>query len=405
MKCIFYNGIIRTMTGTTVQAVAIEEGIISAVGSDDEILALGNSETEKVDLKGQCLLPGFNDSHCHLLLTGMNFVRLDLKGVTSVEGIIARGRRYIEESALPEGQWVIGFGFDQNQFDNPVLPDGSVAEAISSSHPVLLDRICGHVGAANRLALRQVKFTAQTEIQGGILDKDANGNLTGILREAALDCFKSRIPKVGVEETMSIIQATSSYANAFGITSMQTDDLEGVPLETLLEAFARLEKEGKLTIRVFEEVQAARRQVLERFLSKEMRTGWGSNYFKIGNIKLLTDGSLGARTAYLRQDYSDDPGNQGVAIYSQSELDEMVEVAHKADMQIAFHAIGDGAIEQCVNAVEKAMIANSKDLRHRIVHCQIADEELFDRIKKLGMGVDIQPSFTASDMLLVEPRL
>ncbi len=136
-----------------------------------------------------------------------------------------------------------------------------------------------------------------------------------------------------------------------------------------------------------------------------MRTGWGSDLFKIGNIKLLTDGSLGARTAFLRRDYSDAPGNRGIAVYEQKELDELVLAAHEAGMQIAFHAIGDGAVEQCLNAVEKAMIEKKKDLRHRLVHCQIVDEHLLDRMRKLQMGADIQPPFTASDWALTEPRL
>jgi predicted amidohydrolase YtcJ len=204
---------------------------------------------------------------------------------------------------------------------------------------------------------------------------------------------------------MRTLETAVRQANTLGITSVQTDDLEGAPLSVLLEACSRLEQEGKLTIRIFEEVQAARRAVLEDFLKRNMRTGWGSDLFQIGNIKLLTDGSLGARTAYLRRDYSDAPGNCGIAVYNQEELDELVLTAHQADMQIAFHAIGDGAIEQCLDALEKALSVSKKNLRHRLVHCQIADENLLERIRKLEIGADIQPPFTASDWSLTEPRL
>lgn len=405
MERIFYNGIIHTMAGGTARAVAVRDGRIAAVGGDNEILGQALPETELVDLRGQCLLPGFNDSHCHFMATGLNIGRLDLKGATSAGEIIARGRRFIEERRIPEGQWVVGEGFDHNLFAEPALPDKTVAEAISKTHPVLLERVCGHAGAVNDLALRKAGFTPRTVIAGGVLAKGADGELTGVLCEAALDFLKSRIPKIGVGEAMKVIQAVSSHANALGVTSVQTDDLEVVSLETLLEAYSRLERQGKLTVRVFEEVQAARIPELTKFLSMNLRTGWGGDFFKIGNIKLLTDGSLGARTAFLREDYSDDPGNRGVSVYTQEALDEVVSLAHHSGMQIAFHAIGDGAVEQCVNAVEKTSPAGPQSLRHRIVHCQLADDGLLERMKALGIGADIQPAFAISDRCLVGTRL
>ena len=405
MDRIFYNGIIHTMAGGTAGAVAVQNGRIAVVGGDDEILKQALPETELIDLGGQCLLPGFNDSHCHFMATGLGIGRLNLKGAASTGEIIARGRKFIEERHIPEGQWVVGEGFDHNLFETPALPDKTVAEAISKTHPILLERVCGHAGTVNDLALRMAGFTPGTVIAGGVLAKSADGDLNGVLCEAALDFLKSRIPKVGVEEAMRVIQAVSSHANTLGVTSVQTDDLEVISLESLLEAYSRLEQQGKLTVRVFEEVQAARIPELSEFLNKNMRTGWGSDFFKIGNIKLLTDGSLGARTAFLRRDYSDDPGNRGVSVYTQPELDEVVGLAHDSGMQIAFHAIGDGAVERCVNAVEKAVGARSRSLRHRIVHCQVCDDGLLERMKALEIGADIQPAFAVSDRCMAGARL
>ncbi|NTV91396.1 MAG: amidohydrolase [Clostridiales bacterium] len=387
------------------QAVAVKDGLIMAAGTDSDILGLAGPDTELVDLKGRCMLPGFNDSHCHLLATGITCESLDLRGVKSEEEIIQRGRSYIERLGLPEGHWVMGFGFDHNVFEGQRLPDGKVAEAVSSKHPVLLDRICGHVGVANRRAMENVGFTEETVIKGGIIGKNEAGELDGIIVEAALDELKRRIPKADVDETMRIIKASAALANSFGITSMQTDDLESSNIDVLYEAYSRLEREGKLTVRVYEEVQAARLPVLRSFLERGRRTGDGGSFFKTGCIKLLTDGSLGARTACLRSEYTDEPGNRGVAVYTQQELDEVVMEAHEAGMQIAFHAIGDGAAALCINAVEKAEKKCPKQLRHRIVHCQIACDGLLKMMKKLGMGADIQPPFTASDSHLVEERL
>lgn len=405
MEKIFRNGIIHTLAGKDAQAVAVQNGRIAAVGTDAEILALADSKTEIHNLEGQCMLPGFNDSHCHLLLTGTTARSLDLRGVRSVDEIVARGRSYIAQRRIPPGKWVTGFGFDQNIFDVPVLPTKEDADRISTVHPILLDRVCGHIGTLNTMALRAVGCDERTAFTGGALDKGPNGELNGILRETALDACKTHIPMPGKDEVKEILCEMMAHVNALGITSVQSDDLWGAPLDTLLPAFSELEAEGRCTVRVWEEVQAARIPVLEEFLARGLRTGDGSAYFKIGNIKLITDGSLGARTAYLRDDYADKHGDCGVPVYTDEALCEIVRYAHTAGMQIAFHAIGDGALEQCIAAVEAAQKVELKALRHRIVHCQFGDEALYRRMKAAGMCADIQPAFVPTDRPVVVPRV
>jgi predicted amidohydrolase YtcJ len=403
---ILYNGVVHTLTDAgDASALAMADGKILAAGSDADILALAGSETKKTDLAGACVLPAFNDSHCHLRLTGEGAERLDLRGVRSRGEIVERGRAYAETHDFSGGEWIVGYGFDHNIFPDRALPDIGTAEAISENVPVLLDRVCGHVGAANRAALRIAGFDESTVIQGGVLDRGPGGRLNGILREAALDQIKMKMKKPDAAMAKDQLRSAMRIMNSHGVTAAQTDDLEGSDLDTLLAAFAALEKEGGMTVRVFEEVQAARMPLLEKFLSRGLRTGDGTEWFRIGNIKLLTDGSLGARTAYLRADYCDDPGNRGVSVYTQDELDEIVLAAHTAGMQCAFHAIGDGAAERAVTAVERAQRAERKDLRHRIVHCQFADEDIFRRMAAAGMCADAQPAFVASDWPLVRSRL
>lgn len=399
------NGKIYTLEGFTAEAVAVSGEKIAAIGSTEEILKLCSSTTEIINLSGRCLLPGFNDSHMHFIAYGMLFDRIDLKNVTSIEEIINVGRKFIKQERKEAGAWIIGYGFDQNLFPEKTLPQKGDIDKISDVHPILVDRICGHVGAANTLALETVGVTKDTVIEGGIIGKDEHGNLTGVLYEAALDWFKSCIPKPETEKIKDVIKKTAKEALALGLTSIQTDDLETTGFDTMLEAYQSLDEEGELTIRINEEIQAARPEKLQRLLDTGLRTGSGSNYFRIGNVKLLIDGSLGAGTAGMRQGYSDDQDNKGVLVYSQEELNEIVGMAHHAGMQIAFHAIGDAAIELCINAVEKAMKDETKQLRHRIVHCQIADENLFIRMARLGIGADIQPSFVASDYKIVESKI
>lgn len=417
------------------EAMLIDGDTIIAVGSDAEILARireisagTDSETvTMVDLAGRCVLPAFNDSHCHLLATGLNEVRLDLRGVRSCEEIVARGRAYLASAALAPDDWIVGYGFDQNLFDDKRLPDRSTAEAISPDRPVFLDRVCGHVGAVNRAALQIAGFDENTVITGGVLARDENGKLNGILKEAALDGMRRLITEPSPAMLEAALLHAMQDANRFGLASVQTDDLESAALDSVIALYHKLESEGRLTLRIYEEIQQPRVPQLQQFLARRLRTGDGDDFFRIGNIKLLTDGSLGARTAYMRQPYADAPETAGVAVYTQDALNEVVALAHRNGMQVAFHAIGDGAIEQVINSVEYAGKAEAKasaslsdekishseahaytvaaSHRHRIVHCQFIGEDLLARIKDAGLCADIQPPFTASDYPIVDARV
>ena len=407
MDTILYNGVIHTMAGRTVSALAIQNGRVALAGGVEAALALRTPDTAVLDLGGRCVLPGFTDSHMHLLLTGWAFRQLDLRGVRSVAELVERGRAYVAGRDLAPGEWIIGYGFDHNLFPEPVLPDGAVAEAISSEHPVVLDRVCGHVGAGNALALRLAGFGPDTVIPGGALDRDASGRLTGVVREAALDALKQSAPRLDRAQVEQLVEETGRRFAAVGLTAVHSDDLgpEGTDWEVLRDAFAALEARGALSVRLWEEWEAPRPPELRALLDRGLRTGDGGEWLKIGNVKLIGDGSLGARTAFLRSDYTDDPGNRGIPVYTQEELCEMVALCHGAGLQVACHAIGDGTCERFVNAVEGAMAADPKPLRHRVVHCQIGDGALYRRMAALGMGADVQPAFTATDGPLVAPRL
>lgn len=447
------------------QAMLVDGDTITAVGSDEEILArvreissgTGSDAVTTVDLAGRCVLPAFNDSHCHLMATGLNQIRLDLRGVRSCEEIVERGRQYLSSAVLSPDDWIVGYGFDQNLFDDRRLPDLSTAEAISSERPVFLDRICGHVGAVNRVALAIAGYDENTVITGGVLARDENGKLNGILKEAALDKMRRLITEPSPAMLEAALLHAMHNANCFGLASVQTDDLENANLDAVLAVYHKLEAEGKLTIRIYEEIQQPRVPQLQAFLDRGLRTGDGDDFFRIGNIKLLTDGSLGARTAYMREPYADAPETAGVAVYTQEALNEVVELAHRNGMQVAFHAIGDGAVEQVVKSVEYAngFEEKTKDSlldgktphsetnkystapacqnnkinlmpeneicqkenstpeqtsavsshRHRIVHCQFIGEDLLAQIKEAGLCADIQPPFTASDYPIVDARV
>ena len=301
-QILFYNGTFYPLTAPcepSKEAMLVEGNRIAALGSKEEIFSLAQKEAEKIDLRGGCVLPGFNDSHCHLLHTAITEEKLDVSSASSPEEMVRMGREYIEREQIPEGKWVHIIGFDQNRFPEPVLPDGALADAISQRHPVLLERICGHVGAANPLALELAGITPESCIPGGCADVGADGKLTGILRENALGAVSACIPRHTAEEIRILLKNASRKAASLGITSLQSDDLGFVSLKTLFAVCDELERNGKLSVRIWEEAQAPHRKELEELLSLGYRTGDGG-LFKLGNIKLFTDGSLGARTAFMR---------------------------------------------------------------------------------------------------------
>jgi len=409
MDTIFYNGKVHTMAGRTVSALAVQGERIAMVGSDEAVLALADEHTRRIDLRGRCVLPGFVDTHMHLLMVGEGLQQLDLRGVKSLEEIVARGKDYVASHPLTEDEWIIGYGFDHNLFDPPVLPDGAIAEAISSDHPVILDRVCGHVGAGNAKALALAGYDETTVIPGGQLDKGEDGKLNGVIWESALDQLKQARPRLTQAQIERLLEETGKAMAAVGLTGVHSDDVGpqgGVEWADLKAAFETLEARNAVPLRLWEEWEAARPKVFQaELLSQPLRSFQGSSWLKVGNVKLLADGSLGARTALLREDYSDDPGNRGIAVYTQAELDEMVALCHHNDLQVACHAIGDGAAAAFVEAVEKAQARDPKPLCHRVVHCQFGDKALYEKMAALGMGADVQPAFVPSDASLTPSRV
>lgn len=410
MDTIFYHGIVHTMAGRTVSALAVQGDRIAMVGSDEAVLALADEHTRCIDLKGRCILPGFVDTHMHMVMVGEGLQQLDLRGVRSLDEIVARGRAYVATHPLAEDEWIVGYGFDHNLFDPPVLPDGKTAEAISSDHPVILDRVCGHVGAGNAKALALAGFDENTVVPGGQLDRGADGKLNGIIWESALDKLKQVRPRLTQAQVEVLVEQTGKTLAASGLTGVHSDDVGpaggGVEWVDLKAAFDALEARGALSVRLWEEWEAARPAVFrQELLSQPLRSFQGSDWLKVGNVKLISDGSLGARTAFLREDYSDDPGNRGIAVYTQAEMDEMVALCHENDLQVACHAIGDGATASFVEAVAKAQARAPKPLCHRVVHCQFGDQALYERMAALGMGADVQPAFIPSDAPLTPSRM
>ncbi|MCK9444482.1 MAG: amidohydrolase [Tissierellaceae bacterium] len=413
MSFALINGKIYTMDKnfSQVEAVLMRGNKIIKTGTKSEILSMADETTNIIDLKGKTVLPGFNDSHMHLVNYGSSLMQVDLIGAQSMDEIKERVQKFIQDGAIGKGTWVRGRGWNQDYFlGEKVFPDRYDLDNISREYPIILTRACGHVAVANSLALELIGIKkGSPQVDGGYFDIDQKGEPLGIFRENALDLLYSAVPRPTIQEIKEMMILAMDDMTSCGITSVGTDDLQSIPgvgYEEIITAYLELKQEGKLKVRIYEQCLIPELSLLEEFIGKGYKTGWGDELFKIGPLKLLIDGSLGARTAALNEPYADDPSTSGIVTKSQDELNEIVSFAHDNNMQIAIHGIGDKGMYMSFEAMENAL--NEKpadDHRNGIVHCQITDEYLLRKFKDLNAIAYIQPIFMDYDWKIVKDRI
>ena len=394
---IYYNGTIYLNDeGTSrVSAMAVERGLIKAVGSDEEILAAASPEDKLTDLESRLVLPGFTDSHLHFVEYAVEKSFVDLSSAGSLEELIGMMKDRLPE-ALAKNKPLRGFSFDNNYWEDPTLPTKDDLDGISAEIPVTVRRTCHHVTVCNTPALMLC----------GMLES----NPDGILNEEEQNAVIEKLLTFTKEDFKDMILDACRDAVQTGITEVQTDDLEYIRKElygkTILDAYMELDKEGKLPIRVYEQCNLPETERLKAFLDAGFRTGYSTGHFTIGPLKLVADGALGSRTAALRKPYPDDPSNYGILNFTDQEMEELVDMAHSEGLQIAIHGIGDRTIDQILNSFEKTLRAHPRaDHRHGIVHCQITHTEQLEKMRELGLMAYIQPVFIRSDQLIAEDRV
>ncbi|SHJ82614.1 hypothetical protein SAMN02745751_03466 [Dethiosulfatibacter aminovorans DSM 17477] len=410
---IFINGNIVTMKDEIqAEALAVSNDKIVATGSNYEIKSMANTLTQVIDLKEKTLLPGFIDTHMHIVGYGFSFEAIDLLGLPSLESLIDKCKKYIEENDIAEGVWILGRGFDQNVFEDVNgFPTSKDLNKISENHPILLLRTCGHIGIANDLALNLAEVDENTFVRGGSFDKYEDGKPNGVIKEASLEWFKIKMSQSRtVDDLKRAIMAGGNDLSRYGITSVHTEDSYDLgyagDLSELYEAYKQLIFEGNLKQRVYQKISLPRMSDVDDFLKRFLHTGLGNDFFRIGPVKLWADGTLGGRTAWLLEDYDDEPGQKGIAVYEDDEMTDIIKKCQDNNLQMCIHSIGDAALEQILNAYENA--SSGKDMkafRHRIVHCQIGHYDQYQRIADMGININIQPMHTRTDYPLIEHRL
>ena len=372
------------------QAIAIGNGKIIDVGKTEDILSHADDRTTIIDLQGRTVVPGFIDSHVHMLGSGRALQHLDLRNANSIEKLQRRLRKYARDN--PQSEWILGGSWDQERLAEKRYPNRWDLDAAVSERPVFLTRVCGHICVANSKALELAEIGPETTQLKGIIEKDKEtGEPTGILGEEALELIRRVIPKPTLREIEESCLLACQKAAETGLTGVHW--LIGSADE--LRALQKIHKEDRLPIRVYLGIPAA---LLHHLVALGLTTGFGDDMIKIGFIKVILDGSLGGHTAALNEPYSDKKDTKGMLLHTQEELNSIILDAQNARLQVAIHAIGDRAANVAVEALERAKESHpDKDHRHRIEHCSVLNPALVERMKQSGIVASVQPHFVVSD--------
>ena len=385
---ILHNGTIWCGHGEgVVEALAIWQGKVLAVGSNDDILNLKGAQTRLIDLSGRFATPGLNDAHLHLVATGLTLSWIDAtpQKAPTLDSLLDAIRK--QAAVTPPGAWIRARGYDQNKLDVGHHPHRSELDAAAPDHPVMLTRACGHVSVFNSKALELAKIDESTRVpEGGVIEQ-RNGKLTGMVAETAQRLIRAVIPKPTTAEIIDAIERAGNLLLSYGITSVMDAAVGQIGGFDEIRAYNLARSSGRLPVRTWLVLLGDPGvSIVQQCHEAGLVSGIGDEMLTIGAVKIFLDGSAGGRTAWMKQPYLGEDDNRGTQILSDEELEALVLDYHGKGYQLACHAIGDAAIEQLITAYEKAL-ANvpDPDRRHRIEHCGFSNDEQHKRMRKAGI--------------------
>lgn len=391
------------------QAIATKGDRILAVGTNDEIKRLKGPKTTVVELGGSFVMPGFNDAHLHLSGGGFEKMQVDLVGTKSLAEMKQRIAEHAKTAA--PGEWLLGRGWDHTKWTEQVLPTRQDLDAVTGDHPAIFGRIDGHISIANSAALKLAGIDRNTKPpSGGKIDLDTQGEPTGILRESAVALVGKKIPRPTPSQVRKAMEIALAEAAHWGLTSVQSQLLDNREWQDFLVC-EDLEREGKLTARV--------NMWLPFDLDVAKLQLWRGHHpasdpmLHTGMLKAYMDGSLGSRTSAMREPFTDDPGNKGLAQWDQSKLNQMAAERAEAGFQLGFHAIGDRGADMALEAFgeaqravrERGPTAGLRESRNRIEHDQVIKPDQFAKYKELGVIASVQPNHLLTDMYWAEGHI
>ena len=412
-KKFFYNGTILTMNPhyPTAKNLIAGDGLIEQIDVTEDTLEqmYSSANMEYIDLQGSIVLPGFHDSHMHLVEYGYNQkCCVDLSEATSAEDVVRRMRSFIEERQIPEGGWVIGSRWDQEKFSDKRLLSRIDMDQVSKRHYVFAKRVCIHVAAVNSKVLELCGIHQNTYQNNKYIGRYSDGMPDGRIYEDGISNIVLAKKEAPSEtEIEHIIEDTLQEIKRRGFTAVQSDDMKAfsdfTSKERILHAYNHLRNQGRLPIRVFEQIQVSSLEEFYR-IREILKSIPEDPWFSWSRLKLILDGSLGAESAAVSSPYKESK-NQGFLNFSDKELDALVKESYESHMQIMCHCIGDRAMEQAIRIITPYQRQYGKEQRPRLVHCQIGTRKLLRYMAQEGFLADIQPAFVPSDYEIVEKKL
>jgi len=384
------NASVRTMgTPNQARSIAILGNKIVAIGDEAHTRSLIGPKTRVIDAKGKLVIPGFNDAHVHFLETGIQLSSVDLRTAKTPQEFVERIRAFAAK--LPKDRWILGGKWDHENWTPNDLPTASMIDAVTPNNPVFIDRLDGHMALANSLAMSQAKVDKSVkDVAGGEIVRDANGNPTGIFKDAAMMYVARAIPDFSFEEKLEGAQAASEHAASLGVTSVQD-----MSAGTDIGVYQELMRQGKLKTRVY---GCSPLSNYTRWQNTGVRSAFGDAMLRVGCLKGYADGSLGSTTAWLFEPYLDAPNSTGLASDEIPKMQDNVLAADKAALQVRIHAIGDKANATILDIYEKTAQADGqRDRRFTIEHAQHLRQEDIRRFGAQKVVASMQPFHIIDD--------
>ncbi|EGS31433.1 amidohydrolase family protein [Peptoniphilus sp. oral taxon 375 str. F0436] len=399
----YINGKVYIEKGNFAQAFAVEDGKIKNIGSNEEIKKLPGQE---VDLGGKTVLPGLIDSHLHLRTMGETLIQLRLYNSKSIDEVVQRGKDYLKDH---EGiQFIYGRGWNQDYFveGEKRFVNRHDLDKISTEIPIIAERVCVHILSCNTKALEMLGIDENTVIEGGEIYKDENGELLGIFAEKATEILRNIVPEDTKEDIQEKFLAGVNHALANGLTSVQSCDVFMADhWDPIHGAIEELYMEKKVPLRYYPQFNLTDLDKIKDYVEKiYKRDGIYDETYERGAIKLFKDGTLGARTALMSKPYNDDPSTKGIEAMTNEYVDSICAYADQENIRVVTHCIGDEAAKRVVDSYEKINHENNPN-RNGLIHLQITDRPLLERIARLNINATYQPIFLEYDIMTVRDRV
>ncbi len=407
MKTVLYNAKIYVEKNHFAEALLIEDGVIEMVGSNEDVLMEAEG-AKLIDCQKKTVLPGFNDSHMHLYNLALSYARVNLDGVRSAEEMVKRSRDFVKANPNLVEKGMLGRGWVESLFENPDrLPTRWDLDKISTEFPIVLSRVCGHMAVCNSLCLEKMGIKkGSKQIDGGKYYTDENGEPNGLISENLIYSATALVPALSKEDSKKLLLMAMDDCVKSGLTSVQSNDIDDFEEDKdLFEAIQELYEEGVSPLRYRFQCRFSSYESLEKTLTnKQYRLKIQDPWLTLGPIKMFKDGSLGAHTALMKEEYSDDPGNIGIDVTTLDEQRKWVELANRYKIPVVTHAIGDRAVEETmISFKENGREKNA--CRNGIIHTQITSHKLLDEISDNRILLYYQPIFLEYDISIIEDRV